>query len=444
MGHSRRRFPHALALILVAAVLGGCSSWLGEAEAPPLPGERVSVLSLDNRQQPDASIQSLAVLLPRPVANPDWAQSGGNPAHAMQHLALADAPRPIWRVSIGEGSGGGRLLLASPVIAGGRAYVMDAEYQTSALDAATGQRIWRVGLNNSGEKDGAFGGGLAVSDGRLFATTGFAQVVALDIKNGAELWRRNLPGPMRGSATVSGKRVFVVTVDNRLFVLDAASGEIQWDHAGISETAGIVGAGSPAVDGDIVVVPYSSGEMVGLRVENGRRMWSDSLVTVQRAGVPAPLSDVRAGPVIDKDMVLAIGHGGRMVAISLRTGARVWQREIGGTQIPWVAGDFVYLLTSNNELVALRRADGRVRWVRSLPSWDDEKERTGPIVWAGPILAGDRLVVTASTAEAWAISPYSGDYLGRIDLPGPTSMAPVVAGGILYILTDDADLIALR
>ena len=46
---------------------------------------------------------------------------------------------------------------------------------------------------------------------------------------------------------------------------------------------------------------------------------------------------------------------------------RVWDADFGGSQSPWVAGDYIYVLTNEQELLCLTRADGHVRWISALP-----------------------------------------------------------------------------
>jgi outer membrane protein assembly factor BamB len=133
-----------------------------------------------------------------------------------------------------------------------------------------------------------------------------------------------------------------------------------------------------------------------------------------------------------------------MADIDLRTGDQVWDRDIGGEHQPWVAGDFVYVLSNNQELFCLMRATGLVRWTQPLPRWTDEEKKSDKISWAGPVLAGDRLIVTSTNNIALAISPYTGETIGQQELPGKVLLPPVVADRTLYILTDDGDLLAFR
>jgi outer membrane protein assembly factor BamB len=438
-------------VVAVALLAGGCgavdtvSDWIsGDSSKTKLPGKRVSVLSLNNRLEPDPQLNSVAVALPAPYANPAWPDAGGYPTHAMYHLALGDAIKPAWKESVGDGASRYGRVLAQPVVADGRVFAMDANDIVSAYDAATGKQLWSRDPRPENEEDAAFGGGLAVAGDRVYVTTGYGQVLALAAATGAEIWRQPLAAPSHGAPTVADGRVFVVTVENQLDVLSAEDGHHLWTHNGIPEPAELLGAAGPAALGDIVIVPYSSGEIYALRVENGRVLWTDNLTTAKLTGALSSLADIRGAPVIDRDRVFALSHSGLMVAIDLRTGDRVWEQDIGGTHTPWIAGDYIYVLSNDTQIVCLTRKDGHVRWVRALPRYEDEKRKKDAIRWVGPVLAGDRLIVISSKGEAFSVSPYTGAPIGRTEFPDGVFVNPAIADKTLYVVTDQADLIALR
>ena len=191
-------------------------------------------------------------------------------------------------------------------------------------------------------------------------------------------------------------------------------------------------------------MPYTSGEIYALRVQNGQTAWTDSLTRTGNLTALTALNDIAGRPVIDRGRVIAISHSGRMVSIDARSGQRVWTRDIGGVQTPWVAGDFIYVVTLDSQVLCISRRDGRIRWITELPRYRNEKKKKEPIEWAGPVLAGDRLIVLSSDGYAVSISPYIGGVTGGITIPTGTFIPPVVANGTLYILTDKADLIAMR
>ncbi len=436
-----------LSASLLAVFLGGCDTvgdWFGKTPDPPLPGQRVSILTRERKVEPDARLADVAVTVPSPTVNAAWAQPGGVADHAMGHLALSGNPVEAWRGDVGAGSGSSRMLLGVPVIADGRVFAMDAEAHVSALNERTGGSVWRVDTKPENERGGATGGGVAYADGRLFAATGYAEVMALDPANGSILWRKRVAGPVRGAPTVAGGRVLVLTLDNQLVALSASDGEIQWSHQGILETAGLLGAASPAADGALVVAPYSSGELFGLRPENGRVSWQESLAAIRRTGALSNLADIRGLPVMDHGIVYAIGHSGRMIAVDQRIGNRVWETEIGGVQTPWLAGDYLYVVTNDQEVVAVTRQAGRVRWVAPLERYDDPKAKTGPVVWAGPVLAGGRLWVTGSNGVLLGLSTTNGQIEVTRSLPAAAYLPPIVANNTLYVLCDNGSLVAFR
>lgn len=432
-----------LALVVVASFgLAACSSWLGESAAPPLPGKRISVLSRDKALEPE--VKELDIKLPPPEANEDWPQAGGYANHAMHHMEVGDRLERQWRTGIGAGAGKRARLLAQPIVAEGMVFTMDAEAEVRAVNATTGRTAWERDLTPNDEDSTFASGGIAYDEGMVFATTGFAQVVALDAKTGAVLWRQSLSGPMRGAPTVRAGRVFVVTVDNQTHCLAAEDGAVLWTHQGISEGASLLGGSSPAVDGNVVVVPYSSGELFALRIDNGSVLWQDQLTTVRRTDNVATLSDIRGRPIIDRGRVYAVGHADLLVAIDLRNGRRLWEREIGSIQSPWVAGDYLFLVSNGNEAMALEAKTGKIQWITQLRVWEDEEDREGRIVWAGPVLASDRLIVGSSDGYLVSLSPYTGDVLGKMSISDGVTIAPAVANGTMYFLTNDADLVAYR
>src|SRR6185437_8346412 len=422
----------------------GCDIFGGGDKKQPLPGERISVLGLDRRLLPDPEAAKVPVTLPRPVVNADWPEPGGYPNHAMYHLSLPAQLGRAWERDIGDGSARYRRVMSQPVIANHVVYAMDGGVQVSALDAATGHSNWQADLKPEDDRGNGFGGGPCFWNNRLFVATGYGQVVALDPASGKEIWRKGVGAPIHAPPTVSDGRVFAVTVENQLVVLAAADGRQLWTHNGIPEVAGLLGGASPAVEGEIVVAAYNSGELFALRVENGRALWSDSLAATHAVDPVSGLADIRGRPVIDRGRVFAISHSGRMAAIDLRRGDRVWEQEIGSSSGPWVAGDFVYVLASDNDLVCLTRDAGKVRWVSQLLKYENPEKKRGPIRWAGPVLGGDRLIVLSSDGNAVSISPYTGEPLGRQDLPDGGYLGPVIADNTLYLLTDDANLSAYR
>ncbi|HSR55234.1 MAG TPA: PQQ-binding-like beta-propeller repeat protein, partial [Alphaproteobacteria bacterium] len=352
MGFSTRL--RAAVPILAGLALAACT--FVEAKPPPLEGERIPVMlqgasPVTGNVAPDDKIA-----VAPPVANGDWGHAGGAVNHAPYHLALAPRPKRIFTVSTGRGSTSDRRLLAQPVIdLAGRLFILDANARIYVLNAETGRRIWARDLRIPDEQSGTLGGGIAAVDGKVFVTTGFAQVLALDAADGRVLWRKSLSAPFRAAPTVADGRVYAVSTDNRTYALDVKTGETLWSHSGTAELAALLGAAAPAYEDGVLVVAYSSGELFGLRADSGRQIWTDFLSRRRNTSGVGTIIGIRAAPVIDRGRVFAVSNSGQMVAVDLKSGARVWQRRISAAGMPWAAGDFIYLITSDNVLICMGR-----------------------------------------------------------------------------------------
>ena len=447
INHLLKRIRFCLIAGIAVFALTGCEtidSWFSTPK-PPLPGKRISVMVGQRSIQPDARLKDKQILLPPPTPNADWPQAGGYANHAMHHVQAGDSLKPIWKEDIGDGSGSEVRLIASPVVAKGVVYTIDADSEVRAYTVKSGRRIWSNDVTPRKDNDGHMPGGIAYDNGRVFVATGFAELIALDAASGKVIWRRNLGGPMRAAPTVRGGRVFVITLDNKLHALSANSGKSLWKFTGVGEVSSLLGSASPAVDAGIVVAPFSSGELVALRVNDGQLIWSDSLSNVRKSSTSiSTLSHIRGRPVIDRGRVFAVSHGGAIAAFDLRSGRRIWDKTIGSHESPWVVGDYIFMLTNNSELVALSRDNGQVYWVLALPRHVDNDIKKPAIIWTGPLLVSDRLIVAGSHGRAIAVSPYSGKVLGIERMPDGVTVSPVVADRVIYFLTDDADLIAYR
>ena len=435
------------ALGAAAALLAGCGegTWLGENAPPPLPGERKAVLLIEDQLTADPRLANLNVVLPPAETNASWPQAGGNPTHAMQHLQGAPGLQVAWRSDVGAGAGSRSRLLAGPIIAGNQVFTVDADGTVAAVDAATGDQAWQFSAEDAEEIDRLAGGAAAYADGRIFAVTGNGMVYALDAGAGVEIWRRQIKAPIRSAPTVADGKVLVPTADSQLYALDAATGELLWQHAGLFEQAGLLGGASPAVADGIVVAAYASGEVVGLSLATGTQLWSDSVLRPRRTLAIGTIADIIGDPVIANSRAFVAGMSGEMAAFDLERGAREWTAEVTSIQTPWIAGNFIFLLTERNQVVCLVDQGGYIRWVTQLATLVDPNEPDGrQIRWTGPVLVGDRLLLANTEGQLVSLSPFTGETLTTVEIGDAVSVPPAVAAGTVYLLTDGAQLVAIR
>lgn len=438
------RYYVRVALFAALTVLAACAEKNNKI-GTTIKGERVAVMSDTKTLTADKAVANTAPVLPPMSVNMSWPQAGYNSVHAMPYVETVAAPHVAWRADIGEGSDSDFKILARPIVDKGTIYAMDSHGTVSAFDLKSGERLWRVETTPADSDYEAIGGGIAADGGVIFATTGFGDVYALDGKTGAQKWRKSLQKPLRAAPAISDNRVYVVSIDNELYALAAADGEQIWRHAGIAETATLMGASSPAAELDNVVVAYNSGEIFDLRAQNGRVSWNFSLANATQVGALPAIADIRGLPVIDRGRVYAISHSGRMAAIDQRSGERVWEVDLGGIDTPVVAGDSVFVYGGDQQLLALSRDSGRILWTVQMDKRVDREDADSDrLTWTGPVLAGERLWMVNSAGWLAAFSPADGSPMGKVEIGEPMFIAPIVVNRALYIVTDEGSLVALR
>ena len=435
-----------LAVAMTAALaLGGCGLLKKSAPRTPVVGERVAVLTTETSVAVDPATAALPMALPAPVVNEQWAQSGGNPPKSMGHLALGSVLGHAYSISIGQGSTLAARLASAPVVAGGRVFTIDTASAVRAFDAQTGARVWQTQFGvERGNNASLFGGGVAYGGGRIYATNGLGYVAALDATNGGIVWQVRPGGTLRGAPTVVGDTLYVMSQDNQIYSLKTSDGTTNWSAAAALEIAGVFGTAAPAFAQGTVVAGFSSGELNAYRYENGRLVWQDALARTSITTSVSSLSDIDADPVIDGGQVFAVGQGGRMVALELITGQRLWEINIAGISTPWVAGEWIFVVTDDAKLIALSRTNGKIRWITQLPRFLKERSKRGQISYSGPVLAGGRLIVAASNGALINVDPTNGAFQNQISVRAPISLSPVVANSTLYVLDDEGRLHAFR
>jgi outer membrane protein assembly factor BamB len=429
--------------------LGGCSTvskvnpFHGKKAASTASrGARIPVIALDQQLEVASALKGQDFFLPPPAPLDAWPLPGGTPEQSIEHVAAAPDFVIAWKRSFGIGYARRRHVMTPPIAAGGRLFVMDGVANVSAHDERTGGQIWRtdVRIKSKGEHD-AYGGGLAFADGRIFVSSGYREVLALDAGTGAIIWRTPTEAPIHAAPTVAGGRVYVADVNDELLAFDAATGASSWTYQALTEPARILAASSPAVANDTIIASFASGELVAVRATNGNELWNASLSRASRTNALSEIRDIAGRPVVYKSDVYAVSHSDVFAAVDLRTGVGRWTLPVSAVTTPWPAGDVVFVVDQTGEVLCVSRDSGQIYWMRNLNDGLKKKQKG---YWSSPILASNRLILVSTNDEAVALDPKTGATQRTLRLGAPALIGPIAVGGMIYVVTETGELIAIR
>jgi outer membrane protein assembly factor BamB len=406
-------------------------------------GERIPLAAYDQTLHPADALKGQDFYLPPPAPIADWPLPGGTPEQSVEHVDAAHDFAVAWRHGFGRGSGRSWHVTAPPIVADGRIYVMDGAATVSAYDIRDGRDVWRSNLAVISKRDReGFGGGVAYDQGKVFVSSGYRFVAALDAATGKVLWRQQTDAPVHAAPTVANGRVIVESTDDNLITFDEATGAPAWTYQALSEPARILEATSPAVSGDAVVASFASGELVALQASNGNSLWTAVLSKSNRNSALSEIRDIPGRPVIYKGDVYAVSHSGVFSSIELRTGNEHWNLPVTSVSSPWPVGDVVYVSDTSGQIICVSRENGQVYWVTDMNK--GIKKRKNRSLWSGPVLASNRLVIVSDKGEAAALDPKTGAVQKRIKIGSDALMSPIASGPYLYVVTETAELIAIR
>jgi outer membrane protein assembly factor BamB len=433
------------AALLAPLALAGCDtidSWFNPKK-DPLPGKREAVITTRRGFNPDDGAPK--VELPPPDRDMAWPQAGGNQTHLMGHLSANGMLKQAWSADLGEGGGYRRQILAQPVVADGVVFAMDSNATVSAYNLASGAKLWHTATVGDDVESTNVGGGLCWDGGTLFAVNGISELLALDPAKGSVKWRHALDVPARSAPTVADGRIFLTTIDSKLLALSTDDGHLLWSYQSTPTATTILGASAPAVSQGIAVAGFGSGEIAALRIETGAVIWSDGLGIAEGRSSLVNFLAIRGDPVISNGQVFATGLGGLTIAADLLTGRRVWERRVASSGTPWVAGNWLFMISTDQDAGAINVDEARVAWVVSLPRWVNPDKKKDTITWFGPVLAGGRLIVLGTNSEARFLNPMTGETVNTLTLSDvPAPFPPVVVDGTMLVVTDDGKLTAWR
>lgn len=452
---SRRSFLRTL--MGGAAMLPGIAacSMFDDDEKPILAGHRTPVLNGRNGLVIQKSTEALTpITVPAPYRAAEWPISGRIASHGGANYTW-DGMHARWTKSIGHsisepdflsfaalGSSGRGIIQASPVIHNGRLFTMDAIGNIHAYTWPQMHLLWHMNPKSRRLNSSNIGGGLGAAGDTLYIVDGISETVAVEAATGDVKWRMNVGTPGRSAPTIADGRLFFGTIDERLFALDAESGHQLWNYNASPAETVMFGQPAPAVVNGIVVAGFGSGELVALRVESGEVVWSDTLGSANGQSSVLDFACVRSRPVITEGTVYAMSVAPLMVAVDMRSGRRLWERAIAGQNPILSVGDWLYIISMDEQVACLDRISGRVRWITQLRQYRRVDVGKDNVTWTGPVMANGKLICISTLPENGMVTldPVTGKMLSLSSLPAPSTVEPVFCDDQMLIIDNRGDL----
>lgn len=335
--------------------------------------------------------------------------------------------RKLWSVGVGNGQGKG-LFKLQPVIDGKLIYAAAADGELKAIERDRGNTLWKT------ELDVALSGGVGFFEGSLYLGGADGEVLRVDADNGELLWTAQVSGEVLAPPQGNGRVVVAQTYDGKLYGLDHESGEVLWRYDSNVPILTIRGTSTPILDSGVVYAGFATGRVLAFDADNGAIRWE------ARVAIPQGRSEIERIVDVDGTMALARGelyvasYHGRVMALDIRTGRKIWQRNVSSFYGVSEGFGNVYITEESGTITAFLRNGQGVRWQQEALAWRGLSK---------PVPVSSYLAVEDFEGYLHLLSQVDGEFLARIRPDSDSARADMLADGTtLYVYTDGGKLVA--
>jgi outer membrane protein assembly factor BamB len=326
--------------------------------------------------------------------------------------------RPILRLGLGVAVDGQR------VFAAGFKGVVEA------MDLKTGKRLWQRNVR------APLSGGPAAGEGLLVLGTQKGEVIALAEQDGTPRWRVHINAEILSAAAIGDDLVVVRSVDGKMRGLSAADGKERWVVDQQVPRLSLRGTSRPTLVGDLAICGFDNGRVVAVARSNGTTAWDTAVGQSHGSTELRRLIDIDAEVAADGDDLFAVAYQGRVAKLARESGQIVWARDLSSYHGLVVDTDALFVATADGDVVRLDRNAGTELWRQK---GLERRQLSSPTLYGGRLLVGDYAGVLHF------MDLKSGDFVGRVVVgKSRISDAPLVAGDLLLVFSDDGQLSAYR
>ncbi|MBW8190861.1 outer membrane protein assembly factor BamB [Neiella marina] len=337
----------------------------------------------------------------------------------------------LWSASVGDGVDEHASRLR-PAVAYGKVFAASREGIIKALDKESGDTLWEV---NVGEKDNDrwFGGyrtamvsgGMVAAYNKVYFGTERGFVFSLDAETGEEIWRVTVAGEVLAPPVAAEGKLVVNTLSGKIYGLDAETGEEIWNFEGAVPPLTLRGSGTPAVDNGAAFFGTSDGKLSAVFLERGFQIWEEQLTQPSGSNDLERMVDVDADILTAGDKVYAVAYNGDLIAAEMRSGREIWKRPYSSYQGMVMDGFQLYLSSSSSYVFAIDRRDATELWANR--EMENRQITT-------PAFVGRYVVVGDFEGYLHWLDGNTGQFVARMNVDSDGFYSnPVVDGDVIYI-----------
>ncbi len=425
-------------LILANLILLNCSS----KEQIEVSDSRFSVLEYDSSVTEALTLDPSDIFIDQPREIYFWSQFSQNPNNHLNNIYTQS--KLIKKNKLIEGKRG-PLNIIQPIYFDSKLCHLSNDGFVVCVDVITNQTIFRTDIKLKDKKKyEIIRGGLAYFDNRIIFVDAYGQVKQIDSSDGSLIWEKNVEFPILSPPLIYRDYIYFISSDNRIFSLSFYDGEIAWSFQTITESKKSLMTASLSAFENIIIAPFSNGEVVAFTYDDGRPLWSENVSRVSLL-TNFDIRDITASPVVVSNNVYTVSTKGKLISTNIINGQRNWSIDISGYRTPILSGGQIYLINEEGKLICISKDTGEIFWITDLEKYKSGKNIENLNLWLGPLLINNVLYNFSYFGELKTVSPITGEILSskKLGLDG-INIPPIVLNNSIYIVDENSNVYELE
>lgn len=332
-----------------------------------------------------------------------------------------------WSRSVGNGQGDG-LYRLNPLLADGVIYAVSEEGELAAFDADSGKLRWE------NELEIPISGGVGKYRDSLLLGGADGLVMRLSAEDGSEIWRQPVTGEVLAAPQSNGQVVVAQAYDGKLIAFDYETGDKLWTFSNDVPVLTLRGTSTPIIYNDFVIAGFADGKVIAVSLDSGSVVWEARVAIAQGRSEIERIVDIDGTMAVQGAELYVASYQGRIVALEMRAGRKLWQRNVSAVSGVSVGFGNVYVADEDGTVSAFLRNGQSIRW-QNIELGYRELSRPTPI--------GSYVAVVDFEGYLHLLSQVDGVIVGRDRPDSDGARADMIAkGNILYVYGNSGELIA--
>ena len=425
-------------ILLTNLILSNCSN----KEQVKVSESGFSILEYDSSITETLTLDHSSIFIDVPREVNYWSQFLQNPKNHLNNIYSESKFLDKEKILNGKS---GPLNIIQPIYFDRKICHVTNDGFVLCIDVISDKTIFKTDIKPQGKKKyEIIRGGLAYFDNKVIYVDAYGQVKLINVLDGSIIWEKNIELPILSPPLIYRDYIYFISSDNRIFAISLNNGNVEWSFQTIAENKKSLMTASLSTFENIVIAPFSNGEIVAFSYDEGRPLWSENISRVSLL-TNFDIRDIAASPVVVSNEVFTISTKGKLVSSNAINGKRNWSIDISGYRTPTISGGQIYLINDEGKLICVDKSTGEIFWITDLEKYRSGKNIENLNLWLGPYLINNVLYNLSYFGELKMVSPINGEILSSKKLSiSEVTVPPIILKDAIYIVDGNANVFEFK